>query len=264
MTSKDIYTILSSKPHNQHYLDRYWKFIQSLQSQTKIKGVTEEHHICPKASDLFPEYKNTKVNLWNSVHLTKRQHWIAHWMLAKSYKNSQLFAFWAMCNNQSPTDNRNRNNKITSRLYNKIKRDASIASSILNSNKVSCRDNQGLLYTVTKEEYKFRDDLKSNRKGKVSVINRVTKEKIDIESKDYELLDKSIWIPPNSKIIYHTPYGSYINADHSELKGKGNIRAWCMNPDKIITYCAVNSCKRLSVEDIGKTHRELGFWHEKI
>ena len=121
MTSKDIYSILSSKPHNPHYLNRYWKFIQALQYQIEIKGITEEHHICPKSHDLFPEYKSLKRNPWNGVHLTKRQHFISHWILAKAYKEKQIYAFWAMCNAQSPKDDRIRAYNISSKVYEQSK-----------------------------------------------------------------------------------------------------------------------------------------------
>ena len=97
MSSIDIYAILSSKPHNQHYLNRYWKFIQSLQHQTGIHGKTEYHHICPKSSDLFPQYSSIKDNPWNGIHLTYRQHFLAHWMLSNAYKGKQIYAFIMLC-----------------------------------------------------------------------------------------------------------------------------------------------------------------------
>jgi hypothetical protein len=121
MTSNDIYTLLSSKPHNLHYLGRYHKFILSFQHQKKEVGVTERHHICPKSNDLFPNHKSFRTYKWNSVYLTKRQHFIAHHLLAKAYGGKQIYAFWAMCNKQSPNDIRTREYKVTSRLYEKIK-----------------------------------------------------------------------------------------------------------------------------------------------
>jgi hypothetical protein len=47
----------------------------------------EIHHICPKAKDLFPEYASLKQNPWNKIKLTHRQHFIAHWLLFKTYRN---------------------------------------------------------------------------------------------------------------------------------------------------------------------------------
>lgn len=86
-----IYTILSSKPHNSHYLRRYFRFISTRKNQP---GATEKHHICPKAADLFPEYAKFKDHKWNMIHLTYREHFIAHWILWKAYGGSQTHAFF--------------------------------------------------------------------------------------------------------------------------------------------------------------------------
>jgi hypothetical protein len=86
----DIYHILSSKPHNPHYLNRYIKFIESCRLKNiDFDGYTEKHHICPKASDMFPEYKSFIANPWNLVKLTPRQHYVAHVLLANTYPNIQ-------------------------------------------------------------------------------------------------------------------------------------------------------------------------------
>lgn len=99
MSNLDIYAILSSKPHNKHYLDRYFNFILAYgqaNSSLPYDVYTEKHHICPKAKDLFPEYKSFRECPWNKVILTARQHFIAHWMLWKAYGGSQTQAFWLM------------------------------------------------------------------------------------------------------------------------------------------------------------------------
>jgi len=88
MTSNYIYITLSSKPHNPHYLNRYYKFILlcTLANKNLSKSdYKENHHICPKAKDLFPEYTNLKIFPWNSIKLTRRQHILSHYLLAKSY-----------------------------------------------------------------------------------------------------------------------------------------------------------------------------------
>jgi hypothetical protein len=46
----DFIEILSSKPHNKHYLNRYVKFIKYC-SNLNFEGYTENHHICPKLKD---------------------------------------------------------------------------------------------------------------------------------------------------------------------------------------------------------------------
>jgi len=96
-----ILSILSSKPHNLHYLNRYVKFIKWCNSQPKAKTYCESHHICPKAADLFPEYKDLRINKWNSIKLTARQHIIAHIILWKTYGGSQSQALHYILNIQN-------------------------------------------------------------------------------------------------------------------------------------------------------------------
>ena len=108
----DIYSILSSKPHNPHYLNRYIRFIQSCQKVNKNwNDYVEKHHICPKSKDLFPEYKSFSKHSWNCAILTARQHFIAHWILWKTYPDSKSvsYAFWQMIHRI--------NNKIDSKTY---------------------------------------------------------------------------------------------------------------------------------------------------
>lgn len=91
-----IIEILKSKPHNQHYLNRYIKFIEYCYkvnlTKSKIElGYIEKHHICPKAKSLFPEYKSKKDFPWNIIILTGQQHFVAHHILAKAYPNSGMY-----------------------------------------------------------------------------------------------------------------------------------------------------------------------------
>jgi hypothetical protein len=112
----DIYSILSSKPHNPHYLNRYITFIRKCQQKnTGYDGYVEKHHICPKAKDMFPGYKSFKEHSWNLVKLTARQHFIAHLILWKTYPNftSCLEAIWQMKHQN--------HEEINSRLYEKLK-----------------------------------------------------------------------------------------------------------------------------------------------
>lgn len=99
MEDNFIYQILSSKDHNPHYLNRYFKFIQTCQETNDLNDDSiyyENHHICPKANDLFPEYVDIKKHPWNSVYLTFRQHLIAHVLLWKAYGKSQAIALDCM------------------------------------------------------------------------------------------------------------------------------------------------------------------------
>ena len=125
----NIYSILSSKPHNSHYLNRYIKFIEGCQVKNiGFEGYIENHHICPKAEEMFPEYISFNEHPWNKISLTARQHFIAHMLLWKAYPeySSMRFAFWRLINGKHDI-------KITSRVYAKIKEE--IIESISENNK---------------------------------------------------------------------------------------------------------------------------------
>ena len=114
----DIYSILSSKPHNPHYLNRYIRFVVYCQQKNvDYDGYAESHHICPKAKDMFPEYSSFAKHSWNKSTLTLRQHFIAHMLLWKSFPKtkSQMYALHAMKNKNKM--------KINSRLYESLKTD---------------------------------------------------------------------------------------------------------------------------------------------
>lgn len=109
---------------NEHYKNRYIKFINSLM-QTNL-DYTEVHHVCPKSL-------NGTNDVNNLISITARQHFIAHWLLWKAYKTDALTrAFWAMCHQKNKFQLQ-RYTKINSRTYQVLKKERSIL--IQNSNK---------------------------------------------------------------------------------------------------------------------------------
>lgn len=104
----DIYSVLRTKPHSERHLACYVAFIKS---RINNLGPLEKHHICPKADDLFPEFKNLIQHSWNGIELTPREHYIAHLLLWKTYGGSQAYAIRFM----TPTK------KKTSRLYESLR-----------------------------------------------------------------------------------------------------------------------------------------------
>lgn len=93
MLSNDIYTILSSSSHdyNEHYLKRYVNFVTS---RSTTESYVERHHICPKS--MFPEFSDLRKHKWNCAKLSAREHFIAHWMLAKAFGGSMWYALNVM------------------------------------------------------------------------------------------------------------------------------------------------------------------------
>lgn len=144
----DIYSILASKPHNPHYLNRYIRFIEKCQQKNKNSSAkTHRHHICPRAKDMFPEYESFSKNKWNIARLTPRQHFIAHIMLWKAYPSisSQLSAVWQM---------KHRNNEqINSRLYESILLEYIRLSSSRLKNTVSIYDENGTFRRIPMSDY---------------------------------------------------------------------------------------------------------------
>lgn len=121
----NIYNLLLTKKNNQHYLNRYYKFIHYCRLHNKNNNdYCEVHHICPKSNDLFPEYSSFKLNPWNKIKLTTRQHFICHYLLHKSYGGRQSYSFWCMCNGQKNKHQSKRYDKINSRIYENVKKDA--------------------------------------------------------------------------------------------------------------------------------------------
>lgn len=162
----NIYSILTSKPHNPHYLNRYITFIkQCQQKNTGYDGYVEKHHICPKAKDMFPEYACFKNNPWNCAILTARQHFIAHVILWKVYKDnySVVSALWAMKHKNETT--------VNSRMYEKLKLDFSKISSELQKGMCTVKDEFGNIVKIHRDELTDFSNLKGLSYGKVTVVD---------------------------------------------------------------------------------------------
>ena len=99
----NLESILTTLPHNKFYLVRYMKFIIACVDDNKHRsGRMERHHICPKATDMFPQYASVKDYPWNICSLTPRQHYIAHWILFRTYRTkSSAFSLRAMAGGQA-------------------------------------------------------------------------------------------------------------------------------------------------------------------
>lgn len=79
------------QPHvkSQYYLEKYYSFIERCKNRPVPTGAsTEKHHIKPVS--LFPDDEHVPENL---VVLLLREHYLAHWMLAKAYGGKMWYAF---------------------------------------------------------------------------------------------------------------------------------------------------------------------------
>ena len=111
----NIRQFLFSKSNKIHHINRYISFIESRKKQGTKQ--THNHHILPKAKDMFPEYSNIHIFTWNVCCLTYREHFIAHKILSKIFPNSsQSRCFYYMLN---------KNGTRTSKEYQRLKEENS-------------------------------------------------------------------------------------------------------------------------------------------
>jgi hypothetical protein len=165
-----IFEILSTKPHNPHYLKRYIKFIKHCQTRVSNETYFETHHIAPRASDLFPELDNDPANY---ASLTAREHILAHVILWKTYGGSQATALHCMINNFNSDTNFYLKDRVVPtaikiRYLATLREDAGIRKGEIHKNRSTFKDAEGTKY------YLYTDDplidqlgLVGNNTGKV-------------------------------------------------------------------------------------------------
>lgn len=98
----------------------YLKIYNNIIEKAKIRslnGYTEKHHITPKCLG----GSNKKDNI---VSLTAKEHYICHKLLCEIYptEHKLKYAFWRMCN-VANNEFQDRNYKVSSRVYDRIKRE---------------------------------------------------------------------------------------------------------------------------------------------
>ena len=249
--------ILKSKPHNSHYLQKYMNFIDACDRKNKNDitiGYTETHHIAPAAKDLFPEFSNLKVNMWNAVNLTSRQHILAHVMLWKVYGGSQIIALDCMLNRFNSNTNyrlqkRNIPESIKMRYLAKLREDVYKRTSEFRLGKAIYKNNAGNNYLLDKNDptiaennmrghmfgYKFTEEQKKrvsagmmgrehsedtrkkigdSNKGKIR--SNETREKIS-----FAHLGK-ILLPETKEKIRKANVGKKLSDEHKNKIGEGN------------------------------------------
>lgn len=263
MSSDHVYQILQSKPHNQHYLKRYCKFISECQFKNleTVPEHTHAHHICPRS--MFPDYQRLSIFTWNSVKLTPRQHFIAHYMLYKAFDtSSMLVAFICMrsYNTRSRTYEKHRI-EFLARLINSKRRVKNLIT-----NEIS---------TITKEEWDNRD---SHIVG-VSYGSKRSKAHCELMSKiltGKNTNPKSIsWVNARSGVNHERFKGYYVTPDDikvtsfKQLKALDIVPYWYKKLNAPITKCLYNNSVYLKTkwswdELENKTFADLGFRIETI
>jgi hypothetical protein len=145
------------------------------------------------------------------IRLTLREHFLAHWLLWRSYPDYlPLASAFLQMNNKNPkVDHKKFQGRINSRTYHKLKTAVYDKLSELNTDKVRLKDKHGNNIILTKEEYANQKDLVFHTTGKISVFDK--------ESNSY------VYIPTSE---YHSNKTRYITRLHESAGNKaGNPAA---------------------------------------
>jgi len=186
----DIYTVLTTKKHNKHYLNRYITFIERCQEKNKnFTGYVEKHHICPKAKDMFPEYKNFKDHPWNLAILTARQHFLAHWILARAYGGGMWVAFFNM--SVCKTTNQQRTVIKNSRIYEEIRKNLFMSEETKNKISKSMKGKKNSLGRKLSDDTK--EKISKSNKERKRIITDTERETKSIK------MSKKIWCNDGNK-----------------------------------------------------------------
>jgi hypothetical protein len=258
MSSDTIYSILSSIQHNKHYLNRYIKFINSCVDKNKTNNESklylEKHHICPKAKDMFPQYEDAKIHAWNICKLTDRQHFIAHWLLWKTYSNqSQSYAFHCMVNNQTTSWQKREVKKINSKTYSLVKKQTNKAMSEFTKGKATYVDQHGnKIYCRTDDPRVLSGELISTTKGRTKCGPQTEESK-----KRHRERMRSLAFNPNKTVklffLHFKVFVRYHDAAFVEMLEQG----WSMRETKEYrSMIAINSNKKRP-SNKGKKHKPI-------
>lgn len=240
MDSETIYqTLLKKCPQqdrNIHYLKRYVNFIFAcIENNEDLPEdiYTEKHHILP--GSLWPQYVNFKEHSWNCSILTARQHFIAHWMLAKSLGKNMWYSFKMMCTIKL----KQRDYKVTSIVYEMAK----INQAIELSKREISEETRQKMSASSKGKFVVKDtktgkylkcsfddlDFASGRyvgiaKGKVSVLNTETGERIQCSIEDPNYISgKYVGINTNMVVVKDTTTGEILRCtkdDKNYISGR--------------------------------------------
>lgn len=166
---------------NPHYKNRYDKFINYIKNKEPRSTVyTENHHIIPRCM-------KGKDDESNMIRLTLREHFLAHWLLWKSYPTYlPLVSAFLQMNNKNPNTEKPFQGRLTSRTYEKLKTQCYEQLGELMKDKVYLKNEKGETIVMSKNDYAAQDKYKFHTSGKVSVIDKLSGERVYIESEIYQ------------------------------------------------------------------------------
>ena len=176
---------------NNHYVVRYFKFIELMKQRLLIdQQYTEKHHINPRCmGGTDDEY--------NLIKLLPREHYIAHMILALAYPSNfkimSAFVQMAHKNTKKITGQILSDRVYSSKTYHKLK--CQFYEQVKENNKgvVYARDiDSNNLVKTTSTEFNNNPNLIFHTKGFVNAISNITNEPIRVTREEYKNNDSLI------------------------------------------------------------------------
>ena len=256
-----IENLLGSSKYSKTYLDIINR--AKLQDRRKLKKTNvdyiyyEQHHILPKS--IYKEYGDKKLNKWNLVLLTAREHYICHALIWKHYKstgrknemNKMAFAFKGMQYRHS-----NQQERYTSKLYSRSKvnmfhsqesidKFTSSAQNNIDKNGLNSYQRSTIKGQITKSNDIDKNGLNTHqRAGKKTSLRwkEMSKEKIESLGKAVSLRWKNTPQIIKDDITKRRVY-TLNNRTVKEKENSLNKRLWALNNTYIGDMLVIDSIK---------------------
>lgn len=202
---------------NQHYKNRYDKFINSIRNKgiRKFEGYKERHHIIPRCM----KGTNEPHNL---INLTLREHFLAHWLLYKTYPDyfPIVSAFLQMIH-KNPKTKKGYQGRFTSKSYAILKERAYtlFKNTVIRDRIkgfVNARDSKGNLVRVTCEEFRNNNELIFHTKGMVYCYDKNSDLPAYITSDEYKEGNHYMKNTPTVVTIKDYLTGTKLNIKYEE------------------------------------------------
>ena len=260
-----LYTLTLYK--NIHNLSRYIRFIKS-RTTVKKKYITHYHHILPKSKDFFPQFRDLKMHTWNGIHLTTREHYVAHRLLHRAFPGSSMtIAFYNMSNefgirNSKDYESARKLHIEKILVSNQCPVRCANISKALKGKPKSDKHRQSMIGHIVSEDTK--EKLRIANIGKT--MSTESREKMSASRKGMIKIPHSVEGKLNianskSKFIFVTNIGQFSSLLEFEIKTGINRRILVnifRNLDKIPRK---KNLDIFNINQTGKTWRELGFFY---
>lgn len=269
----NIYLLLKTKPHNEHYLNRYFNFINRCIIRNSLTEIAyfEKHHILPKSKDMFPEFASLKKHPWNCAVLTFRQHLLAHYMLMKAYNvQSQTLSFIRTSGQYHAKTIKGVNTKFLAVAKEKLSlarkgiftRGYNVdgTPNVSQTTKHKLSEQKKLFYSLEENRKKQSIACKGKKKTntdniKLAAQNRSKEHRNNLSqaiSKAWELKRLNKTTKRIKDGVYVTPIGIFTSIPE--------YRSYCRNSEKPFTIHSIKKNPKLNHSVIGLTPRQLGFF----